>query len=284
MSCVESQELPPDTEIGRVSLAAKDRDLLKEYYHHIVGLSVTDRAPDKTVFGDRTTAILELTTPDTTTPSARQSAGLFHLAIRVPDREQLAARLRAIENHTQLAGASDHGVSEALYLRDPEGNGVEIYRDRERTAWPRSDDGALYIPSYPLDLDSLRSMDVPASTAMHSADIGHIHLNVTDIEQSRRFYRDVVGFPIQFEAAPGAVFFGAGGYHHHLAINVWNKRTEPYDGAGLNWFELRVDSQDDIARLTERLEANETSIKTIEGGIQFEDPDGIPLRCTARDA
>lgn len=163
-------------------------------------------------------------------PAPVRSAGLFHLALRVPSRPALARALRGLgAAGVRLQGLSDHGVSEALYLADPHGNGVEIYADRPRDAWTWRG-GELEMVTRPLDVENLleeaakpsgrEGEDGPLLPA--GTDLGHVHLRVTDLEEAEAFWAGVLGLPVTTRRYPGALFFGAGGYHHHVGVNVWS--------------------------------------------------------------
>lgn len=275
--CVNIPRIPADTSIGQVSLEVSSLAKSRTFYQTICGLTVHDRFSDRIVLGNASDTLLTLHEGGSRVQLNTAEAGLFHLAIRVSDRAALSERLETIEMNGELIGASDHGVSEALYLRDPDDNGVEIYCDRPKADWPRNRDGTVEIPSYPLDLSAVRS--TVSQSGSHPLDIGHIHLNVTDLDHSKRFYRETVGFPIQFEDPSGAVFFGAGDYHHHVAINRWHNRGQPYSKTGMKWFEIVVTSQQTLAALTDRLEDADIPVEPTQSGIEFHDPDNIPIRC-----
>ena len=180
---------------------------------------------------------------DTDAPTRHRSgAGLYHTAFRVPSRAALGDALARIRTHWQLGGASDHWVSEALYLTYPEGNGIEIYRDFPRNDWPRSDDGRVRISTEPLDLDSIEAAATGNTQAPPGTEIGHIHLEVSSLDAFRDFYVDTLGFEEQ-TTLPAAAFVSAGGYHHHIGANTWHHRTAPVSGHGLSWFEVVVPDQ-----------------------------------------
>ncbi len=151
-----------------------------------------------------------------------------------------------IEDDWELDGASDHRVSEALYLTDPEGNGIEIYRDTPREGWPSDEDGRVEMETLPLDVDELReestgTVDPDATeTVPPGTVIGHVHLEVSSIPAAREFYARTMGLQVRQEFGPSALFLAADDYHHHIGVNTWNGRTEPAEGRGLAWFELVV--------------------------------------------
>ena len=164
------------------------------------------------------------------------STGLFHLAILVPDRAELARSLQRLAGAGwRLTGASDHLVSEALYLRDPEGNGIEIYRDRPREEWRRDGD-ELAMATLPLDLESvlgeLEQDEAPANGMPAGTTMGHVHLQVADIPPVEGFYNGALGLDVMVRSYPGALFLAAGGYHHHLGLNTWQSQGAPRSAGG----------------------------------------------------
>lgn len=196
----------------------------------------------------------------------RGSAGLFHVAFLYPNRAALARIFtRLVANGFRL-GAADHGVSEALYLSDPEGNGLELYVDRPVGEWPPSaTDGQVAMFTEALDANSLMSAVTPVPGPLMAPDtrIGHIHLSVSALDRAEAFYRDVLGFPVRQRDYPGARFFGRDGYHHHLGTNTWQTRTPAQGGAlGLSRYSVRfavdaerrhvVDLASDAGRLRRR--------------------------------
>ncbi|MGX5735361.1 VOC family protein [Bosea thiooxidans] len=241
--------------IGAVTLRVRDLAKLTAYYRDAIGLqllSATDRSAELGVAG----RVLVRLEAGAAQPSS--AAGLFHLAILLPSRRDLADWLKhAAETGIRLEGASDHLVSEALYLSDPEGNGIEIYRDRRRLEWPRRADGGIAMATERLDLDRLLAeagsepyAGMPAGTGM-----GHIHLRVGDTTAAEAFYRDLIGFELMVRY-PGASFLASGGYHHHIAGNIWGSRgagpRQPGE-AGLDRFELVARDEADFAAMRERI-------------------------------
>jgi catechol 2,3-dioxygenase len=212
----------------------------------------------------------------------RRATGLFHLAILLPSRADLALALaRVAAAQWPLDGASDHLVSEALYLSDPDGNGIELYRDRPREEWRRNGD-ELAMATLPLDLDDVMSAvggaveaqpEVPAGTR-----IGHVHLQVADLGPSESFYRGVLGFDVTVRSYPGALFVSAGGYHHHIGLNTWHsaRGRPPAAGAvGLRHFEIVVSDQAELERVLDRIRGAGLPVSACDGGSLVRDPSGI---------
>jgi catechol 2,3-dioxygenase len=210
------------------------------------------------------------------TPPPLGHTGLFHTALRFPTREELGGALRRLlQAGVRLTGASDHGVSEALYLNDPERNGVELYWDRPFEQWPRESDGTLAMFTAPLDVTAiLRAGEAAASTAPARGDVGHVHLKVADIPRSVEFYAGVLGLNVQVSWAE-AGFLAVGEYHHHVGANTWESRgapPAPPTATGLERFELRLP---DPGAAAERARAAGRPVEDGEGGPQVRDPDGI---------
>jgi catechol 2,3-dioxygenase len=245
--------LPADTSVGAVRLRVADLDASRAFYERVLGLSELDRAGEALALGpEGGPPLVELlAAPDAPRRPAR-STGLFHLAILVPTRTDLArALVRVAGAGWRLTGASDHLVSEALYLDDPEGNGIEIYRDRPREQWPR-ERAEVQMATLPLNLDSLvgelgeglrgpGANEMPAGTT-----IGHVHLQMSELAAAEAFYARALGFDVTVRSYPGALFVSAGGYHHHLGLNTWQSQgaPPPPDGAlGLDRYELLLPSE-----------------------------------------
>ncbi|PCR90035.1 VOC family protein [Natrinema ejinorense] len=279
-----SPTLPAGTRLGRTALRVADTGPMIEFYRDVVGLSVATRTEIGATLGVDGTPLLVLEAAPDTEPRGDREAGLYHNAFRLPSRPALGAALERIRDCWTLEGASDHGVSEALYCTDPEGNGVELYRDRPRDAWPRADDGTLRATGGPLDLAALAAAADDATTgngsqlAPDGTTVGHVHLEVSSLEAARSFYAETVGFDVSMSYAPGSLFFATGGYHHHVGVNRWNERSTPTDGLGLGWFELLVPDAEAVDAIRERAADEATVIAEFEGGIELEDSDGIAVR------
>jgi len=275
-------ELPAETRVGRVALAVDDLDRLADFYERVVGLTVRERTDGRVLLGAETgEPFLELRASNAPERDDDET-GLFHVAFRVPDRTALGAALERVEARWLLDGASDHLVSEALYLRDPEGNGIEIYRDRPREEWPRTEDGGVEMDSLRLDLDALRSESDGASTVSDGTDVGHVHLEVSSIPAARAVYVDALGFGLRDtwigEAGPEALFVAAGDYHHHLGVNTWNRRTEPSTGRGLAWVEFVVPDAETLDAVERRVSEAGVDHDRETGSLCVTDDDGIELR------
>lgn len=220
----EPFRIDPATTIGPVTLGVLDPDRMGQFYRQIIGLTLSDQTTQRVDLGIDETILLRLEAR----PNGRQyprRAGLFHLAIRLPSRSNLGHWLNHLATtRYPLDGAGDHLVSEALYLTDPEGNGIELYWDRPRHTWQQDEHG-IKMATLAVDLASLQA-ESPVGTFAGlpvGTTIGHIHLKVDDVEQGVAFYRDVLGFDLT-ASLPSAGFLSAGGYHHHIGLNMWQSR------------------------------------------------------------
>lgn len=269
--------LPQATHIGRTALRVTDLEGMTEFYRDVVGLSVLDQSDTNSVLGGADTPLLVLEGDETALERHRSGAGLFHNAFRVPSRAALGDALTRVRDHWRLGGASDHGVSEALYLTDPEGNGIEIYRDYPREQWPRSDDGTVRMGTYRLALEPVEAAATGRSTVPAGTDVGHVHLEVTSLAEFREFYVDLIGFELQ-TSVPDARFVSAGGYHHHLGANTWNQRSGPVDGRGLSWFEVVLPNTAALAEIRDRTAESQYTVTETDEGISVTGPDEIEVR------
>lgn len=276
----------PDTaRIGRVALDVTELEAMVEFYRDVVGLTVHTRSETTATLGADDTPLLVVDQTENASPRQRDEAGLFHTAFKVPTREALGAALERVQDQWTLTGASDHYVSEALYCRDPEDNGVEIYRDRPRTEWPRNDDETIAIGTIPLELDEVAAASNGAVSAPPETSIGHVHLEVSSLSAARTFYGETLGLRIQ-TAMESALFLAAGDYHHHLGVNTWNERTQPATTRhrGLAWFEFSLPDPAAVDSVRRRLAETDHSVTELDGedGIAVADPDGITVRFRTR--
>lgn len=262
--------------VGTVALRVNDLTKLTAFYRDAVGLAPIEQGTGFATLGIDGVVLVRL---EQGAARPTSPAGLFHLAILLPSRQALADWVgHAAQARIQLEGASDHLVSEALYLSDPEGNGIEIYRDRPRADWPRRD-GAIKMATDRLDLQKLLGEAKPGPYAglPGGTRMGHIHLRVGDTGQAEAFYSGVLGFDLTVRY-PGASFLSSGGYHHHIAGNVWNSRGAGPRGegeAGLAWFELVARDEQDFAAMHTRMLA--TGGSEGQNGPTIADPWGNRL-------
>lgn len=270
--------LPAETHPGRVALAVANLDEIVAFYRDVVGLETVHRTGTRAELGTDDEPLIVVLEDDDAPERGPDAAGLFHCAFRVPSRAALGDALRRIRARWTLDGASDHRVSEALYLSDPEGNGVEIYRDKPRDAWPIAADGSVRMDTLPLDLDDLDDDAGGGTNAPDGTTIGHVHLEVSSLATARAFYADAIGLGVRQEWGDSALFLAAGDYHHHVGLNTWQGRTEPARGRGLAWFELVVPGADAVAAVRERADAAGAEVTPVDDGIEIHDPDGMAVR------
>jgi catechol 2,3-dioxygenase len=217
--------------MSQVRLRGQNIQPLLSFYQEILGLQLVRQTESEAALsGGGTAPIIELVEDVTAAPRLPQAVGLFHLAIRYPNRLELARACLSLANRKYpLDGASDHNVSEAVYLRDPDGNGVELYVDRPSSQWIWHE-GEVTMATTALDLEGLLAAANDESERKNSSsrlELGHIHLRVRDLAQAERFYHSFLGLAVTQRSYPGALFFSAGGYHHHVAVNTWGSPTPP---------------------------------------------------------
>ncbi|MGO4440524.1 VOC family protein [Rhizobium sp. RAF56] len=272
--------------VNQSHLVVADLPLVSGFYQSMLGLKPIEKTASGEVLGVAGNPLLTLTTDRNARPAPRNAAGLFHTAFLMPNRTELARWLRhAANNGVVLEGASDHLVSEAIYLSDPEGNGIEIYADRQHEQWKFHQDGMVEMATLRLDLQSLYESapeDRWDGMAEGSA-IGHIHLQVGNIPEADAFYRDVLGLKLMARY-PGASFFATGSYHHHVAANIWNSRgagVRTEHMTGLSDYTLRFNDRTALDHAVAKLDELQIDSRRSEGGVSLRDPWGIGLTLTA---
>ena len=277
---VTSTAIHPATHMGRVAVAVADLDRSLAFYRDVLGFAVLAQTADHAVLGAGGTPLLELAAAPGARPAPPSATGLYHFAILVPSRADLAAwLLHLAESGYPLDGAADHLVSEALYLSDPDGNGIEVYRDRPRADWPRRD-GQIRMATDPLDLQALldeaRAAGRPWAGLPAGTRLGHMHLRVGDLAAARAFYHDVLGFDVMVDLSRfGALFVSAGGYHHHLGLNIWESRggrAAPPGHAGLRFFTVELPDAEALAAVRDRLAAAGVPFREAAGILEAADP------------
>ena len=272
--------IDPRTHIGSVSLRVADPEAVARLYEGAVALKRLPDGNGRVVLsadGERPLIVLR-ESPHAPRPP-RRAAGLYHTAIRFSTRAALADALRRVaQAGFRLTGASDHGVSEALYMDDPEGNGVELYWDRARDAWPTTDDGGIEMFTHALDLRGLLAT-AEGRDDDPGADIGHVHLKVTDLPRTVGFWRDALGMDLKVMYGSQAAFLAAGDYHHHIGANVWESGggpPAPEDALGLERVTLALPDAGALRSTVERLQAAGAQVdETGDGGALVRDPDGV---------
>lgn len=279
-----AETVDPGSVLGPVYLTVSDLDRVVNFYHGSLGLQVRSHEQEIAHLGvgDEDLVVLHQSPEGT---RVRGTTGLYHFAIRVPSRADLASSLRRIiEANTPVQGFADHLVSEAIYLADPEGNGIEIYRDRPRGEWPY-DGETLQMGTEPLDLDDL--LEEPNGTWAGLAPdtrIGHIHLHVSNIAQAENFYTKVLGFDLVQRYGPSAAFFSYGGYHHHIGVNTWageGAPAPPAGSTGLRHFVIKLGDGVELESITSQAEKEGVLIAETELGHQLHDPSGNAIVLTS---
>jgi len=293
---MDTFSIHPDTTLGPVALTVSDMTRALRFYEGLLGLKTLQRADDTVALGTGSNALLVLLTAKARArPKPPRTTGLYHFAILLPSRVELARALqRLAAGRYPLQGVADHGVSEALYLADPDGNGIEIYIDRPREAWPWRD-GQLQMVTDPLDVDELLAElrdDEDESSVPPATRVGHVHLHVSDLRQAERFYCQVLGFELVQKypagrgarSGPSALFVSAGGYHHHLGLNTWagvGAPPPPPDAVGLRYFTIQLPDAAALAAVVERLQAADIPFERDAEGVRLGDPAGNGLLLVA---
>jgi catechol 2,3-dioxygenase len=281
--------LPGNLRLGTVRLQVADLARSLDWYHRVLGVEVLDNrngvARLGAVGGDR--ALIELHERVGAHPVPRRGRlGLYHYAILLPDRASLARFVRHLAEMGERAGMSDHFVSEAVYLTDPDGLGIEVYADRPRSKW-RHDQRQLVMATEPLDVDNLlRTAGAEPWTGLPSGTvIGHVHLFVGDLQQAAAFYHAGLGLDQVVWSYPGALFLSAGGYHHHLGTNTWAAGALPagdHDARLLEW-EILLPTATDVQAALASVAATGASVTTGAGDGVATDPCGSTVRLREMD-
>lgn len=275
--------LPAATRLGRVVLQVADVTRSLQFYEQTLGLRVVHRDGSRAALAahgdDR--PLVELVERSGVRAAGQGLLGLYHFAILVPDRATLGRFVRHLAERGVRAGAGDHLVSEAFYLRDPDGLGIEIYADRPREAWTRQG-RELMIATDPVDLEGLIAAAGETTwTGMPSGTvIGHVHLHVGDLAQGSAFFSDALGFDRMTWRYPGALFLGAGGYHHHLGTNTWagpGARAPDEGDARLFEWTIEVPTAADVAAAAQSLTTAGQPLETTGGEARTRDPWGTAI-------
>ncbi len=271
---------PDELHIGAVGLRVTSMERMLDFYHDFLGLEILRSKTGHVELGfGNEQPLLVLRQAKDAIGRPANAAGLYHFALLTPGRMELAHALRRLlRAGYPLQGAADHFVSEALYLADPEGNGIEIYADRPRERWEWNGD-QVRIGTVPLDIDSLlmAGMDEPDEAAVLSAgvEMGHIHLQVTNLKEAMTFYGNTLGLDSMGLYGASAAFYSAGGYHHHIGLNTWASAGGPKaqpEMVGLFGYELVLPGSKEMDTLIGTLQ--ERTFSRVGGGIEIEDPSG----------
>jgi catechol 2,3-dioxygenase len=275
------ESLPAATRLGPVELRVSELDRAVAFYTEALGLRVQSRQQARAALGAGGEDLLVLSEHHAARRAGRH-AGLYHVALLYPSREELGrAALRLAATRTPIQGASDHGTHEAIYLSDPDGNGLELAADRPRELWPEIGDPNLFAGGpQPLDLDGLLAPvaeEPPTRHAREGLQVGHVHLHVGDTAAALRFYTETIGFETVIDLGTAA-FVSAGGYHHHLAFNTWRGRDvppAPADAVGMRHWTVYLPDAAAVEAVRERLErAGVDYARAVADGLLVRDPSG----------
>ncbi|NQN85315.1 VOC family protein [Streptococcus suis] len=270
-------------ELGHVALNVRDLELQSLFYQQVLGLQILTESQNQIDLGVGQTILVRLiqTAQD---GDAGQSYGLYHLAIVLPSREDLGTIFRHfIDNKIPLQGASDHGYSEAIYLADTEGNGIEIYRDLPQDTWDVRPDGRIVGITEPMDAETIYALGKKADAAYQmpaGCRMGHVHLSVRESAASSRFYQEVLAIEDKF-SVPSAAWLASGDYHHHLAVNEWGGKhlqTRTEGMPGLAYYTVIYSSPADFEATLERAIAANLNLQRLDNSVAFVDVDGIKTK------
>jgi catechol 2,3-dioxygenase len=261
----------PQTGIGQVHLKVSNLERSIQFYREIVGFQIMRQGGSRaelTVDGIHPLVVLE-EIPNALVQPRRTSTGLYHFAILVPSRVDLSLSLRNLVQSGIHIGQGDHLVSEALYITDPDNNGIEIYADRPRETWKHDAQGRVIMGTDPIAWESLldEAGDQSWQGLQPGTKIGHIHLHVADLRKAQQFYCDLLGFDVMAQMEDSALFVSAGGYHHHIGLNIWagaGAPPAPEHAVGLRYYEILVPNQDELETMLANL---------LEAGIHAEQQD-----------
>jgi catechol 2,3-dioxygenase len=283
-----TEKLAADTAMGPVTLRVGNLDAMTAYYRDAVALRVLDSAADTVTLGRDTTPVVVLQHAPELRHASPRDAGLFHTAILFDTEQALAASVYSVAQRypNTFTGSSDHLVSKAFYFTDPEGNGVELYWDRDRSTWSWVH-GTIEMGTLRLDpnafLQENLTPEAVEQPVIGGAQVGHVHLQVGDIPSAREFYVGQLGFDETAAYGPQALFVSAGGYHHHMAMNTWNSAGAGprLPALGLARIDIEVPTADDLGSLTERL--GHYGVATRDDGqtVSFDDPWANLIRVSA---
>lgn len=281
--------LPQELEIGQVQIRVSNLERSLEFYQKVVGLQLLrQRGREAELTADGKQVLLVLREIEEARILRRNSAaGLYHFAILLPDRPSLGLVLRNLIASGIHVGQGDHLVSEALYIEDPDNNGIELYRDRPRDTWKYEAGGHVVMTTDPVDVDGLLAASegmswtgLPAGTV-----IGHVHFHVGDLAEAKRFYVDAVGFEVMANYGAAAMFISAGGYHHHMGLNTWAGQgapAAPANAAGIDYFTLLLPDTQAVQEVAERVKQAGYPVEETDGFVTLKDPWNIGIKLVAR--
>jgi catechol 2,3-dioxygenase len=268
----------PNTYVTNVEIKVSDLQRSLAFYQDVIGFNVLHQESHKaTLTADGHTALLTIVQPDTVEEKLSRTTGLYHFALLLPTRRDLANIITHFHEKGVYLGASDHAVSEALYLNDPDDNGIEVYVDRPENEWGWHME-QVHMVTEPLNIRSILEEGdgnwngLPAGTVM-----GHIHLSVSNLAEAEQFYTNGLGYDIVARYGSQALFISTGRYHHHIGLNTWHSENAPKLGenqVGLKTYSLRLDNEEQASIMKANLRAMGAPVIDMDGGFQTEDPAG----------
>lgn len=271
--------------LGPVYLKVNDFRVMIPFYENIIGLKMINKDENVATFSaNGRDPLLYLEEDKNAIKKPLRTTGLYHFALLLPTRKDLAVTLKhLIQSGYPLTGASDHLFSEAIYLSDPEGNGIEIYADRPRETWQRDEEGYIITTTNPLNVKNLLAEggDVSWDGLPEQTIMGHIHLHVSHLETSEKFYIHTLGFEKQFHPKMKSLFQGqfvsAGGYHHHIGFNIWmgeGAKQPPENSLGMKFYTIQIPNSQSLDQVLQTLEEQQITFKPFQNGYLVKDPSG----------
>ncbi len=265
-----------DIKLGTIEINVKDLKLQKNFYEKIMEMKVFSEKDKTVTLGYGENPLITLHHKNHLEKASEESAGLYHFAILFESRGELARTVYKIAKHMPqlFSGTADHLVSEAFYFTDPEGNGIELYFDRDRSLWQK-ENGQIKMASIFIDPNEYLQKYIVLEEKDKEVKMGHFHLKVGSIKKAKDFYVNVLGFDVMAEL-PGALFVSVGGYHHHFGLNTWQSHDAPVrtECLGLHKLEIFLESERDLESLRERLKAAKDEFLETKNGLETEDPWG----------
>jgi catechol 2,3-dioxygenase len=273
----------PYTFVSQVDLKVENLERSLSFYKQVIGFQILEQSERKaTLTADGKTPLLSIEQPEDVMGKEPRTTGLYHFALLLPSRADLAKALQHFIKMNIRLGASDHLVSEALYLDDPDGNGIEIYADRPSSTWSWKD-GQVVMATEPLNAENLLKETngeqwngLPQDTLM-----GHIHLHVSELEKTKEFYLEGLGFDLVTQYGSQALFISTGGYHHHIGLNTWNgigAKSPSKNSVGMKWFSLVYPTEEARKNVVNQLKNIGAAIQEDNGEFNTEDPSGNRIR------
>lgn len=274
--------LPKETIVKQVKLKVENLEAMTDFYTKMIGLVLLNKTENTAFLGAQDSSETIMILEELVDPIMKNNTtGLYHTAFLLPSRKDLGnSLLWLMQNNIEL-GAADHGYSEAIYLTDPEGNGIEIYQDKPKTEWDIRGDGEIIGVTEELDGDAVvAEADRQWLGLAPGSRIGHIHLQVADLDVTEKFYEQL-GFSLKSNFGGRAKFFAAGDYHHHIGMNTWNSRNAALISEkqlGLAWYTFQLPSKEAVDLLIKRLDAQGIEYIAENEQLTIQDPNGMQIK------